>query len=202
LSEGYQLDGLLNASAETLGGMLRTTSDDRLEDIHNARAALMDDPEEIWQLDSAMQRARAGLGIRPDSVYAAIIDAKIAKIQRNQMLINLFIAALAIGVALLTGGVGGAVLGAAIGVASAAAHYLEYQRQAAFAGSAFDRARALSSQEPSLFWLAVDIAGAVLDLGAAARAFSALQRPAREAVAAVGAARRGEGIAEKALETL
>jgi uncharacterized protein DUF4157 len=86
---------------------------------------------------------------------------------------------LAIGLGLLTGGggllaLGATVGGAAISVREAFKHLQEYQLQKAASGTAFDKAKAISSQEPSLFWLALDLIGAGLDLGAAARAFRTL----------------------------
>jgi len=75
-----------------------------------------------------------------------------------------------------------------VGAITVGLHVQEYQRHQQFHGSAFDRAHALSAVEPNLFWLAVDIAGAILDLGTATRAMRLLARPAREAVQAISEA--------------
>ncbi len=67
---------------------------------------------------------------------------------------------------------------AAISTVSAIQHYQEYQLQSAMNQSDFDKAKVISQQEPSLFWLAMDIIGAIGDIGAAAgvlmKAFRAL----------------------------
>lgn len=76
-----------------------------------------------------------------------------------------------------------------------------YTLQSAQAGTDFDRALAISQDEPSLLWLAVQIAGTIADVGFAAHAFhtlAALRRAAilEKAGAAELLAKRGNEIAE------
>ncbi len=70
---------------------------------------------------------------------------------------------------------GGISLAVAAGVNAAVAlqHVREYEMQKAPSGTAFDKAHALSQYDPSLFWLAVEIVGVALDVGAAYKAVSA-----------------------------
>jgi hypothetical protein len=80
----------------------------------------------------------------------------------------------------------------------------QYLLEDAMAGSDLDKARALSAEDPSLFWLAVEVVAAGADVGAAAGAaaklisrFGRLAPLAKEAKAAAGGAE-----AQKALDAL
>ena len=63
-------------------------------------------------------------------------------------------------------------------------------------GTDFDKAKAISTQEPSLFWLALDIVGAIADITVAAKAFGSLTKAAHEALVA------GDDTAKVALKAL
>lgn len=56
-----------------------------------------------------------------------------------------------------------------------------FQNQNAASGSALDPAQAISSEDPSLFWLAISIVGAAADIGGAAAAFRAIRVDIRAA---------------------
>jgi hypothetical protein len=89
---------------------------------------------------------------------------------------------------------------AAISVGQAYMHYREYERAQMLHGTDFG-AMALSSEDPSLFWLAVDIIGAGFDVGAAAGAALSVFRalaPAARAARAAQLARDAEAIEETA----
>ncbi len=75
------------------------------------------------------------------------------------------------------------IAGAALSVYNAYEHWQEYQLQMAATATDFAKAEALAKDEPSLFWLAIDIIGAGLDLGAAAMAFKALGKVMKAAQA-------------------
>jgi hypothetical protein len=200
------LHQLVRADDRQLQALLGGTAADRLNDIEATRRNLTDDPELVWQMEGAVARAKQDLGIRAGSVYDLIIQDKLAAIRRNELFRNLLLGALAIGLGLLSGGTGtvavlAAVGGAVVSTGLAVGHIREYLVKQAAVGSAFDRAKALSANEPSLFWLALDIAGAVIDLGAAASAFSKLAPAARSALAAEREAAAGAEAAEGALRS-
>ncbi|WP_250002258.1 DUF4157 domain-containing protein [Actinoplanes sp. M2I2] len=170
---------LTTSPAELQTALLRVTSN-RLDDVRKTRGALKDDHSRIWDFDNAVAAARRSLQIPDGSVFDLIIKDRIAERQREELFTNLLVGALAIGLGLLSFGGGtvavlGAVGGAALSTGSAYVHVQKYLRESAAAGSALDRAKALSSQEPSWFWLAVDIAAAILDLGMAAKVFAELK---------------------------
>nr|WP_052741139.1 DUF4157 domain-containing protein [Mycobacterium sp. UM_NZ2] len=113
------------------------------------------------------------------------VDEEVTRVEEDAALTDLMWTALAIGLGLLaaipSGGsslVAAGTAVAAVGVAGVSGylafqHALDYNMAAAAAKTDFDKARAISQDEPSLFWLALDIVGAALDLGAAAKAFKA-----------------------------
>jgi hypothetical protein len=113
-------------------------------------------------------------------------------------------AAIALGLGLLaaipTGGssliagvaLAASVTGAAMSAYGAYEESQNYLLQSAAANTSLDRAYQISQDEPSLLWLAIDIAAAVADLGAAKAAFTTL----KETIAAAKAARSIEKLPE------
>ena len=111
-----------------------------------------------------------------------IVDDKQQQILDEEFWSNIALGALALGLAVLaaipTGGsslVAGVAAVAALGslglnVYIASESLQDYNLQKAMTGTDFDRAQDISSEDPSLFWLAVDIAGAMLEVGPAMRA--------------------------------
>jgi Domain of unknown function (DUF4157) len=174
----------LTEPGDVLQSNLLRILDGRLGDVRKTRGALLEKPSRVWDFDNAIKAARADLDIVDGSIFDLMIKDAIAKKEREELFTNLLVGALAIGLGLLSFGGGtvavlGAIGGAAVSTGSAYLHIQKYVRESAAAGSALDRAKALSSTEPSLFWLAVDIAAAVLDIGLAAKAFAALGKTAK-----------------------
>ena len=83
---------------------------------------------------------------------------------------------------------------AGIGVVQAYRTYDDYRLQLAARQSAFDRARAIGNQDPSLAWLVLDVALAIVDVTQASRAFIRLVPAARSIVAIRRAAAAGEQV--------
>jgi hypothetical protein len=201
------LRALVVADDARLKSLLQDTSTDRLHDIAKSRENLTDDPELIWQMEGAVARARQMLGVQKGSIFDMIIEDRLARIELNEMFKKLLIGALAIGLGLLTGGTGtvavlAAVGTAALGVGVAYTSVRDYLVKQAAVGSAFDRAKALSANEPSLFWVAVDVAAAILDVALAAKAFRTLAPIAQEVMAARGGAKAVAEATEKGAEAL
>ncbi|HEU4837556.1 MAG TPA: DUF4157 domain-containing protein [Pyrinomonadaceae bacterium] len=175
---------LVHADDEELQSLLQSTASDRISDIEKTRQSLADDPELVWQMEVAVQRARASLGIVQDSIYDALIRHKLSELKWDKIFHSILIGALSIGLGILTAGTGTvAVLAGAglatLSVASVVSEAQDYLIQQAAAGTAFDRAKALTAIEPSLGWLALSIVGAGLDMGAAVGAFRALSGTAK-----------------------
>jgi len=169
---------------DILQGRIKRITDQRLDDIRQTRGELKADNSLVWQFDNAVAATKVGLEIVDGSVFDSIVKETIAKRKREEFFTDLLLGALAIGLGLLTFGGGavavlGAIGGAALSAGTGYAHVQKYLIESAAAGTAFDRAKAVSSQEPSLFWLAVDIVAAVFDIGMAVKAFTALKTTAK-----------------------
>ena len=150
------------------------------------------------------------------SVEAKAVDEEIAKRASDKAMRDLAIGALSISFGIIAAvASGGASLGAAAVYGAAAGgaavtsaiqlneHLTEYQAQNAASETDLDKARAISSQEPSLFWLAVDIVAAIADVvgaGAAFRRITAVMREVKEARLAAAAARQEAEAAAAAAE--
>ncbi|HEU5258163.1 MAG TPA: DUF4157 domain-containing protein [Vicinamibacterales bacterium] len=129
-----------------------------------------------------------------------VVDEHIADIHHESAVIGIAIGLMQLALVLLAPATGGASLVVAAGLSTAVAveHAKEYMLEEAMAGSDVDKARALSQDEPSLFWLAVDIVAAVADIGAGAAAVAKLintWRTAASAVRAVNAAKTADELA-------
>src|SRR5208337_3883346 len=114
----------------------------------------------IWRLPTLIGLATRQTGADVDLLKKKWVDEQVEAEQPGLLedvaLLLLNIAALA-----LAAPTGGASLVVAAGVNAivAAQHVREYLMQEALAGTAFDKAHAISAEEPSLFWLAVEIVG-------------------------------------------
>lgn len=188
-----------------------------LENIRTVRSELTPDGRvNVWKLPEIVALTKSAARVNGESSLSRfrsrIVDDKVRTVIDDEQFRDIVLTVLTIGLAIIaaipSGGsslIAGTTAAAGIGgialsVSQATEHLEQYRVESAMAGSDFDRARAISSEEPSLFWLAVDIVGAVIDLGGAARAtrelmiagrtaFRRLASPVRRAInAAEGAA--------------
>lgn len=171
----------------------------RLTKIKVVREGLSDpDRVNIWRLPILVGLTKAQMGIDDDPFEKRVIDERVES-EKPGILESLALLVLNIGALLLAAPTGGASLVVAAGVNAAVAveHVKEYVMQSALAGTAFDKAKGLSRDEPSLFWLAVEVVGVAVDAFAAFKAVS-------EAVKVVEAAKEvGDAAKEaRALEEL
>jgi hypothetical protein len=133
-----------------------------------------------------------------------MVTDKIREIQADDKATKEMYGAIALGLGLLaavpTGGssliagvaLSAAVTGAALSAYTAYEEAQEYLLQSAAANTSLDRAYQISKDEPALLPLAIDIATAILDLGAAKAAFMTL----KETIAIAKAARSVEKVPE------
>lgn len=193
-----------SAAAEQLG----TEVADRLTKIATVRADLDAGDVTVWKLPDIVAGTKGRLGIAPDSLRSRLVDDKVAADASFKANLELVLGVLAFGLGVLaaplTGGAsltvsgavvaGGAALGAAaIGTYIAYEHMQEYAMQQAQRGTDFDKSRAIAAEDPSLFWLALDVVGAIADIFAAGAAFTRLAPIVREALALGRAADTAEG---------
>lgn len=153
-----------------------------------------------YKIPKVVALTKGRQSVAEDSWQNKVVDEHIAGIQSEAVVIGIAIGLMQLALVLLAPATGGASLVVAAGLSTAVAveHAKEYMLEEALAGSDVDKARALSQDEPSLFWLAVDIVAAVADIGAGAAAAAKLintWRTAASAVRAVEAAKTTEELA-------
>jgi Domain of unknown function (DUF4157) len=136
---------------------------DKLDNIDKTRDGLKTPEGSIWKLSRIVNLTKAAKGISDDSYYGKIIQHRIDDLSNSW--VELALTVLAIAFALLAPVTGGLslVVTAAISTGVAIEHIKEYEFESAAAGTDFDQARAIAD-DPSLFWVALDVVGAVLDI--------------------------------------
>ncbi len=135
----------------------------------------------VFKQDSIVQTTKKTLGVTPGSLEDCGINWRKEKIASSELYGNLALALVSIiGGILLAIPTAGASVVTAVGAGMSAGAGLitiqkgihEYNVEKAAAGNNFDKARSISQQDPSLFWLALDVVGAVVDIAAAAKVFT------------------------------
>jgi hypothetical protein len=172
---------------------------EKLTNIATARLALESGELPVWKLPVIVDLTRAHLSIQTGSMYDRLVGDTVQQIEADERWVQAALSALGIAIALVgllaapfTGGSSfgvGLAAGASIASGGLSAYLIyeeiqRYQLDAAASGTDFDKARALSMADPSLFWLAAVILGAGLDLFDALQAFRVLRQTVRSAVQA------------------
>jgi len=202
-------------SAAALYGVIA----DRLANIERVRRELVPGGGVVvWKLPEILAMTRSEMGIADDSLRAFMVAAKVDQYEADHQLQQAAVGAIALGLGLLaavpTGGsslVAAGTAVAAVGGAGVSAYVVyagvqNYLLESAATGTDSDRARAISQEDPSLFWLAVDIVGALVDAAAAVTAVRTAMRTAAAAYRELAplvhtAARTGES-ANEAMDAL
>jgi hypothetical protein len=176
-----------SARAEAIGKELTT----RQDNIAKVRKAA-EDKKYVWKLDKIVGVTRELPDIKKHALLtnphlqASVAIEQAATVQAVEEMVTLggglVLLALAAISAVPTGGL--SVAGAAtvatgtaetmLQVAMAYRAYDKYRLDAALAGTDYDNAKALSQEQPDLFWLALDLIGAAASLGGGAAKVSAL----------------------------
>jgi hypothetical protein len=137
--------------------------------IDKVREGLKNGDVNLYRQPKMVDLTRVQLGAKEDPMKRRLIDDKVESEQPG-VLFELALGVLNIAALLLAGPTGGGslVIAAGVNVVVTASHIQDYLMQSALSGTAFDKAQAISAEEPSLFWLAVEIVGTGLDVGPAA----------------------------------
>ena len=168
-------------AAATVGPLIKK----ELDNIKLVKGGLDNDKLKIWSLPKVIQGTKGKMALGPTTMGSKVVDEHAGQVQSDQDLVNFAIGALTIAVGLIasipTGGAGGAAVAAGASALSAgisayqvASALQEYQLAEAMNATDPDKAKAISSEEPSLFWLALDIVGMIADIHGAFAAFKAL----------------------------
>jgi len=186
------------AGGEATAAIVAGDVTQKLANIAKVREALASGELNVWGADNLVGLTKIDLAVTPGSLQERIVDQQVADDRSSRSLRDLLIGAFAFALGLVAAPLtGGGSLAVAAGVTAAAGgaalssylaveHLQEYQLQTAANATDFDKARVISSQDPSLFWLAIDIIGVVGDVAVAMRAFGRLAPLARAVFSAGG----------------
>ncbi|MEH1867450.1 MAG: DUF4157 domain-containing protein [Nostoc sp.] len=194
--EGGNLGDIVNPSNE-LKNVLAGQLAEKFEKIQKTETYVSEGTITIWDVPVIVEGARVKLKIDRGTMQWRVIQDKansVAQAKQDAKETKEAIGTIALILGLLaavpTGGGSLAVVSAVAGGTSAVlgayvagSDLQEYMVQSAASGSDFDRARAISQNEPSLFWVALGVAGSILDVGMALKAFRALSGLRRAVVA-------------------
>jgi hypothetical protein len=169
---------------------------ERLSNIAKVRKGLKSrDEVNIFRLPLLIGITERAMGVDADATKKVWLDEQV-KAEKPSLLESIALGVFNIVALLLAGPTGGLSLALAAGVNAVVAmqHVKDYMLQKALTGTAFDKAQALSQDEPSLFWLAVEIVGVGLDAAAAFKAISTAVKTVELAKEAKDVARTAEEI--------
>jgi hypothetical protein len=177
---------------------------DKLDHIQTVTEALDGKKLNIWAADNLVGLTKVEMGVSPGTLHDRVITQQVADDMSDRALRDMFIGVFAFALGLLAAPLtGGTSVAAAAGATAAATgsvalggflaleHLQEYQLGKAANATDFDKARVISSADPSLFWLAADIVGVILDAGAAMKAFKNLAEVAHRAARIRGRTAQG-----------
>jgi hypothetical protein len=188
-----------------LGKRLRQDASDRLANITQTRNRVLTDPDAIYQFDRIRELALQELGAAaPDAVGRLVVQDHLKQISDDNLLKGIAVAVLAIGLGLLSFGTGTvAVLAGAgalgLSVYTAADEWDRYDKASAAAHTAFDKDKTVSSDDPSILWLALSLVAVGLDGAALVGALKAAA-PAAKVLSETGSAAKFEETLAKATE--
>jgi hypothetical protein len=164
------LERLAGADAAGVQSYLSAEITDRETKAQAARHELNEDPDRVFRkMPDLVAATYKMLGVEPTSIYGRVINDYIEDEGRKHLLSDLALAALALALAFLVPG-GGWLAAAALVASAGLSTYQAYQAYKEYQEQERDYELGFLSEEPSLFWVALAIAGAAVDLGVAASA--------------------------------
>jgi hypothetical protein len=187
-----RLDRLSGRTADDVNEVLAAEINERLANIERARGYLADGSVSIWNLPEIIAGARRRMRIDRGTVRSRIVEDRLrqaaderASEERIETMLSVFALALGILAIPLSGGASLAVgaVATGIGVALTIEHIQDYRVESTLARTDFSLAQSIAHEEPSLFWLALEIVGTVLDVGFAVHQFRMLSALRRAAIA-------------------
>ena len=187
MSESINLSAIATGNSDTVGNNVAGVTNEVLQNFMTARAAVMSNEIKIWNMGFMIEPTKQAMGFAPESGANILMSQHIINRGIQDAIEQGMMAAFQIGLAIVaTMGTGGLALaagvaGAGLSIGQAFNDIENFQNQNAASGSALDPAQAISSEDPSLFWLAISIVGAAADIGGAAAAFRAIRVDIRAA---------------------
>lgn len=196
LFQQINLRALAEASDQQLASLVGAKIRTIIENIDETKKNIQDPKSglKVWSMPSIMAMTRQDMGIEKNSVLQAVINSHIKKEKSKKSLLDKALTALSItagiiaGIALAmsSGGLaliaGGAALGA--GGYLAAKHVQQFLAQKKAQNVALDPIVArLTTENPALFWLILELVGVGLDAVGVGQAFKILGVPAKALMA-------------------
>jgi hypothetical protein len=164
--------------------------DQRLDAIDTVRSKVRKKPDKLWDLDPIVQLTLGVMAGEKTGMLPALVKEHIEMRQLDELFLRSALMVIGFALAIPTGGgslvaTGVAVAGFTLSAVTAINSIRDYQFNMALANTDLDRrAYAIAADEPSLLWVAVDVAFAFLDAKQAVGAFRSLREEARAAMLA------------------
>jgi hypothetical protein len=169
----FDREKLASAGQADVQPMLTDYIAERRSDIAKSYRHLKDDPELVFKLDVLYTASLNAQGIAPGSIYHEIVNDRREQIHRDERVINILLAVLAIAAGLVT--MGGGTVAVAAGVAAvgigayqALEEFRKYDQESAAFGAQ------LLSEKPWMGWCVIAVMGLGLDIAGAGAALRAL----------------------------
>jgi Domain of unknown function (DUF4157) len=191
--------------------LIRKELADKLSNIAVVRTSLGDpgQADKFWLDQQLRENTKRTLGILPKTLADVAVEERVKNLKDDAQFYATLKEVIGIGLLILSFVPGAGLVAGAVGAVMAAADVIgafqEYYWQEAAAGTAFDKAEAISQSDPSLFGLALSIAYGLLEGVAEAKAlegaitvFREVRAAYREARAAAAIAKLGSGAAKGA----
>ncbi|WON73533.1 DUF4157 domain-containing protein [Nitrosospira sp. Is2] len=190
-----QLSDLVNRKPKELANRLAFIIQEKLDNVATVEKEI-GGRFSVWKVPHLRDLTKKAM--KGTSWQSRIVEEKEKQVTAKAQETQMFISVVAIGLGLIAAiptagaslGVAAAITAAAIGsmalsVYGAYEHYQDHTLESAAQGTTFDRAKAISQGDPpEWFWLALDIATAIVDIHSASAAFKSLKGLIAEARAA------------------
>jgi Domain of unknown function (DUF4157) len=196
-------EGASPAAATIIGKTLKEKQDNIKETQENLDGGKLS----VWSLPNIVAGTKTKMSIAPGSLEAKFVDEYKSDKETSDLIRKIALGAIgaALGIISAVATAGGSLVvaaGAAAGGAVISSQQLmesvqDYQVTNAAANTDLDKAKSVSQSDASLFWVAVDLIAAGMDILAAGAAFKALAGPIHAALEAKIAA-KAAATAEKA----
>jgi hypothetical protein len=185
--------GLLRKIAKGDMGEVATKFEKVLKDIAKVRGEINYDT--VWSVPELLGLTRQALGLTPGTFQYHAVDYKLLEIKAGKIIKAISQIGAAILATILTFGAAGPLVFITNGALALQGFYelgksiREYQFEKALTGTSYDKAKALSQDDPSTFWLAFEIVTTTIGIFDVATALKAMNT-ARKTFSAIRTARR------------
>jgi hypothetical protein len=196
LSRGVDLDGVFKRLLESPAAMIGPQITEKLDNISKTRNTVWEKLSRIWGFPGIVSLAKSEMALEPKSHLGLAIDDRLTEEKEDYTNRQLAIGAVVLALTALapfTGGTTG-VVATVIGAAMTAESIQEAMLQQAASGTDFEKARAISKEEPNWYWVAAEIIATAVDLKGALTEFKVLLTLKREAMAAKVAAQASKDV--------